>query len=186
MRSIRYVSVVTVVLACGCLRLLADESAADHYNRGGRLYNEGKYDEAIQAYTEGMKLLPTHGQLYEARGDAYLAMGNKLQGEGKGTEATNAYGKATADLVKAVELNKSLVTAWRSCGVAYQKLHEHELAVKSFSEALKRHPRFDDALYYRSLSYRALGKPELAKQDYEKLREVSPSRAETLLKLIEE
>ncbi len=60
------------------------------YDLGIRLLGEGKYQEAIIAFTAAIEIEPSRAALYAARGDAYMAMG----AEGMGTTGTDGFGMA--------------------------------------------------------------------------------------------
>lgn len=60
------------------------------YDLGIRLLGEGKYQEAIIAFTAAIEIELSRAALYAARGDAYMAMG----AEGMGTTSTDGFGMA--------------------------------------------------------------------------------------------
>ena len=60
------------------------------YDLGIRLLGEGKYQEAIIAFTAAIEIEPSRAALYAARGDAYMAMG----AEGLGTAGADGLGMA--------------------------------------------------------------------------------------------
>jgi tetratricopeptide (TPR) repeat protein len=70
-----------------CLPVSGQTTAQDWTNKGVDLYNQGKYDEAIQAYNKAIEIDP----LDEV---AWSNKGNALDDLGKHDEAIEAYDKA--------------------------------------------------------------------------------------------
>ena len=94
----------------------------EQYDLGIRLLNEGKYEEAILAFTAAIDIAPRQAALYVARGDAYLAWANALQNEAAaageeadggsvqtldGTTVKELYENALEDYREAVDLIES-------------------------------------------------------------------------------
>jgi tetratricopeptide (TPR) repeat protein len=59
-------------------------------NEGLEFYNQGKYDEAINAYDAAIRLDPSGTQTWQA----WNGKGDALYGQGKYDEAIQAYDKA--------------------------------------------------------------------------------------------
>lgn len=55
-------------------------------------------------------------------------------------------------------------------GIAYKKLKLYNNAIKDFTEAIRLKRDFLEAYYNRSIVFKELGKPGLAKQDEEKTK----------------
>jgi tetratricopeptide (TPR) repeat protein len=67
--------------------VLGEGTAEDWFNKGVTLYNESKYDEAIKAYDEAIRLAPNLIEAWNNKGMALDALG-------KTTEANAAKAKA--------------------------------------------------------------------------------------------
>jgi len=59
----------------------------DWDNKGNALYNQGKYDEAIQAYDRATEIDPQYTEAWDDKGEALKALE-------KTTEANDAFAKA--------------------------------------------------------------------------------------------
>ncbi len=126
--------VITVFLAaagltaCACSGETAQTAAEqnldwqEQYDLGIRLLEEGKYEEAILAFTAAIDIAPRRAALYVARGDAYLAWADALLNEAAaaggetdwssvqtpdGTPVDKLYENALEDYREAVDLIES-------------------------------------------------------------------------------
>ena len=83
--------VVGILAGCGGP---AKGSAEWHADQGYKLFNQGRYDEAIKECTEAIELAPNFAEAYSNRGIAYVQKGELDQ--------------AIADFDKAIELDPDL------------------------------------------------------------------------------
>ena len=75
-----------------------------HYNRGLAYHGKGNPDQAIQEYTEAIRLYSGYGPAYRSRGNAYM---NKRE-----------YPRAVAEFDQALKINPSDADALISRGYA--------------------------------------------------------------------
>jgi len=99
---------------------------------------------------------------YKDRGVAYLDKGD--------------YGRAIADLSKAIELKPDYADAYHDRGVAYRRKGDYDLAIADYSKAIELRP--DYAFYYhaRGDAYRGRGDYDRANADLSRAIELEPSR----------
>ena len=100
------------------------------------LEQQGNYAEAIEVYTDILKIAPDSSSVYHARGIAKRRLENHLG--------------AIEDYKKAIELDDNRVTYWVSMGVSYTYLDKLKEAIKAYETAIKVDPKY--ALSYYNLA----------------------------------
>ncbi len=81
-------ALVLIALAALCSYALAQEmTAEDLYKKGHEMYENGSYQEAVEAYDEGLKMNPQNASAWHYRGMALASMG-------RGVEANRSLQKA--------------------------------------------------------------------------------------------
>ena len=78
-------------------------SVEDSFERGLSLLKAQRYDEAIRAFSESIRVIPNDAQAYNNRGIAWFYKGD--------------YGKAIADCTKALELDPGYPDAYHQLGL---------------------------------------------------------------------
>jgi len=91
------------------------------FNKGNDLYNQGRYDEAIKAYDEAIKLDPNYANAWTSKGAA-------LSNQGKYDEAIQAHNEA-------IKLDPNLAVAWYNKGIAHQALGRTSEADAAYAKA---------------------------------------------------
>jgi len=140
-------------------------------DRGLALYDQGKYDKAVQAFDEATRLDPKFAEAWNNKGRA-------LYGQKKHHEAIQAYEKA-------IELNPQYVNAWRNKGLALKKLGNYDEAINCYGEAIRLDPNHADTWYSKGLALDDQGNYDEAIECYEKARELNPQLEDDCLNLIE-
>lgn len=93
---------------------------------GNEFMKVEKYDEAIEKYTDAIKVDPKSAVYYCNRAAAHTGRGD--------------YQAALADCKKAVYIDKSYSKAYSRMGLTYSKMEKYELAVECYENALKLDP----------------------------------------------
>ena len=83
----RLMCVAFIVLLALTPLAQCQQTAEDWFNEGNALSSQGKYDEAIKAYDEAIRLDPNFAKAWNNKGIA-------LYGQGKYDEAIKAYHEA--------------------------------------------------------------------------------------------
>jgi small glutamine-rich tetratricopeptide repeat-containing protein alpha len=105
----------------------ADKSAAEtHKQRGNTLMSSKSFQQAVDAYSEAIRLDGTNPVYYSNRAAAYSSM--------------EEHDKAIEDANKALELDPAFVRAYSRLGHAQYSTGDFEGAVKSFSKGLELDP----------------------------------------------
>ncbi len=127
---------VLILLLSGCQNGELEEIQLQAYN----LYTEGRYEEAIEAYSHGIEHDEENSDLYTNRGMAYFEIGD--------------YTKALEDLNLAIDLDDRSPEAYTNRGTVYLAFKEYELATADFYQAIALKELFDEdmGLYYTYLN----------------------------------
>lgn len=171
----------------------AETSSAETWiNKGDALYKQGKYDEAIQAYDEAIRLNPQALTAWNGKG-------RTLQTLHKYDEAINSYDKAISldpknyyawinkggsfydwgkyqdALVyyeKAIELDPSNAWAWNAKGAALVNLGKYDEANIAYDQAVKLDPKYALAWNNKGNALKKLGRTTEADAAFAKAKEL--------------
>jgi tetratricopeptide (TPR) repeat protein len=106
--------------------------SAEAYNKRGISYaDRGKYDQAIAAYTDAIRLDPNHAMAYMNRANAYDNKGN--------------FDMALADYDQAIRITPNNPLIYFNRGLAYAHKEDYVQARKDWEEALRINPNFSRA-----------------------------------------
>jgi len=123
-----------------------------YFNRAMARFRLDSYHQAIADLTVAVSLPGGNiSQVYEARGLAYLQVGEQMLAKG--------------DFSMAIELAPGSVSAWTNLGKAQTDLGDFEGAVRSFTRALDLSPNKTVLYHDRSVAFERLGTIELALND---------------------
>ncbi len=172
----------------------------DVYYRWGREDMEDEaWEEAINSFTQAIRLRPNFVKAYIGRGDVYLALKRYpeaiadfgqaiyLQPE-KAKEAYYKRGlahlkqgqneQALADLQEAIALDPAFLDALYALANAYFKLKSYEQAIASYSQLIAQDASFGNALYRRGRCYFILKEFANAIKDFREAIALNPELAD--------
>ena len=134
--------------------------AEKYFETGVLQYNDGRLDEAVEAFKKSIEQYPYYAE-------AYLNMGSALQDQNKLEEAIASYKKALA-------INPDYDKAYNNMGNAFQDQNKLEEAIASYNKALIIKP--DKAETYNNMgnALRKQGKLEEAIASYNKALAINP------------
>jgi len=170
------VSAVCVILSCN----------SDNTISGDDLFNEGKYPEAITAYTEYLSTNPEHtkslynrGRAYEELGKVEKAMDDFLKVTERDQKNINAYlslaklsynahnyNKVFVYAGRAIELNENSAQAHFLSARGAHQLGYFDQALESYNNAITINKEFGEALLYRGALKVGMKKPMSACEDF--------------------
>ncbi|CAI5516547.1 unnamed protein product [Closterium sp. Naga37s-1] len=101
---------------------MADEAKA----RGNAAFSAGRFEEAVEHFTEAIKLAPDNHVLYSNRSAAHASL--------------HRYGDALADAERTVELRSDWPKGYSRLGAALHGLREYARAVEAFERGLALEP----------------------------------------------
>lgn len=155
-----------------CSNVIADsrqlpEIRADAYlNRGIAQEDLNNLADAIEDYSQAIKLNPEHRALYHYRGLAY-------DRDGKDD-------LAIADFTEAIRLDPTDTEALLYRGLIYAAQSDFDKAIADYSTALEHDPENEDALSARGEAREAKGERDLAIADYRRALELDDDNEEAL------
>jgi eukaryotic-like serine/threonine-protein kinase len=125
------------------------------------LYSLKKYDAAIAAYDQSIKIAPENIWLWNNRGEAYTGM---MQ-----------YDRAIADFKKAILLdpNRSFVP-WNNLGKVYYQQKKYPQAIEAYNQALAIKPEYLPALIGLGNTQKASQLYDQAANSYNQALEINP------------
>lgn len=125
---------------------------SDVTRKGDDLFNEGKYQEAVEAYTEYLTTRPKDIKSLYNRGRAY--------------EEMNRLDKAKGDFLKILDLEPNNLNANLSMGSFYYNEKDFDKAIKFFDKVIEVDGRRSDAYMLRARSYHQQGEFDNAMDNY--------------------
>jgi tetratricopeptide (TPR) repeat protein len=115
------------------------EDAVSFFRKGKESYDQKDYDQAIDAYTQAIRLNPNYTEAYYNRGSAYYYKKD--------------YDRTIGDFTQAIRLNPNLATAYNNRGLAYYNKNDYDRAIGDFTQAIRLNPNYANAYYNRGLAY---------------------------------
>ena len=169
----------------------------DYLLRGNRASDEGRNSEAIDEFTNAIKLDPKYAYAYYNRGNSYYALKkyNKAiadyteaialdpkdavayNNRGISYDALEEYDKAIADYTEAIALDPKHAKAYNNRGVLYDDIKEYDKAIADYTEAIALDPKYAKAYNNRGNSYYALKEYDKAIADYTEVIALDPKYA---------
>ncbi|RKH13618.1 tetratricopeptide repeat protein [Corallococcus sp. CA053C] len=123
------------------------------YNVGQVYSTLGRQEDAIQMYTEAIRMDPNYSEYYNDRGSLYL----KLE----------RWAEAERDFLKAIELSPPYMEVLTNLGQCYRLQGRLEEALRTLSHSLDLLPQQVIARVHRGQVYETQGRPEEALVDYD-------------------
>ncbi|MEZ7893032.1 MAG: tetratricopeptide repeat protein [Candidatus Wallbacteria bacterium] len=150
-----------------------------YYDRGNSYQAKKDYENAINDYSEAIKLKidspemnSTYSEVYNNRGYSYYQK--------------EKYDDAINDFTEAIKLNPKYAEAYYNRGIAYNmkknknnSAADYENALKDFGSAITLKPDYYEAYYRRGNAYMDKGANDAAIKDYSKAIEINPNYSNT-------
>ena len=135
------ITIVFVFLLCACGSNMAESNGQtlpniasasltwqEQYDLGIRYLSEGRYQEAIIAFTAAIEIDPKQALTYVGRGDAYAGMISDSETETQSASIKDYYSNAEADYLVAIELEPNSAETYLKLAVLYVAMDELDLA----------------------------------------------------------
>ena len=144
-------------------------TAADWYGKGTSVAGDGKYQEAVDAFTQAVEKDPDHAPAYQDRGRAHAELGN--------------LGLALADFKRVLSLHDKRVPqreVYREMGAVYFRMGKLDDAVTAWQKGLGMVKDDPDLLNSLAAAYLRLGRVDKASEAALAAYAVDPSLPEVL------
>ena len=116
-----------------------DLNAEEEFFKGLTYQNRRNYEQAVEHYTEALRLNPQLAEAYNNRGNIYNSSGE--------------HDLAIIDYNKAIALNSNHADTYHNRGLAYGEKGDFEFAIVDFTKAIQLKPDDAAAYYNRGLAY---------------------------------
>ncbi|HEV7405570.1 MAG TPA: SUMF1/EgtB/PvdO family nonheme iron enzyme [Chthoniobacteraceae bacterium] len=128
--------------------------------RGNAYAARSEFDEAINDFSEAIRIDPKFMGAYIVRGNAYQAQGR--------------FDEAITDYNEAIRLDPMQKAAYFGRGVCHHRNHEYTKAIEDYSELIWLDPKHAKAYHNRGLAHEKNGEFPLAKADFAKSIQLNP------------
>ncbi|MBK8981774.1 MAG: tetratricopeptide repeat protein [Ignavibacteria bacterium] len=179
--------------------------ALNHFFRGRKLHDEGRYSDAIKYYDKYIGIFPNDAKAYNFRGLSYQDkkdFGNAIKDFSKAIKLDPKYvaalsnrgecyfkmekwDEAQKDFSKVLKIDPDNVSMYFNRGLAFSKEEDWDEAIDDFSKVIKANPSYTEAYMNRGLAYYYASNYELAIIDWKKCIKLDPSLTNTLNRLID-
>ena len=176
MKNLTLVSVLFVVVSC----------QSDVSTSGDELFERGKYEEAVKAYSDNLSIDPDNintiynrGRAYEELGDSKMAMADFMKIIEIDPKNINAYlslaklaynehnfNQALVHAGKALELNENSAQGHFLAARGAHQLGYFDQALESYNNAISINKDFGDAFLYRGALKVGMDKQNSACEDF--------------------
>jgi tetratricopeptide (TPR) repeat protein/CHAT domain-containing protein len=144
---------------------LVAQDAEFYFERGLECLNAGNFNQAIEDFTEAIRLKPDYFDPYKFRGDVYYY--------------SREYDRAIEDYNNAINLNPNDVRPWNNRGLAYSGKGELDRAIEDFNKVIVLDEKYANAWINRGSAYANKGEIDQAIEDYTQAIELDKSNAST-------
>ena len=171
---------------------------------GAALNSMGRYQDAIEAYKQAIKINPYFADPFVGLGITYDKLGswqNEVEAYKQAIKLkpgyANAYynlGVAYKDLGRledameaykqTIKFNPDYAEAYNNLGVTYYQLGRYQDAIEAYKQAIKIKPDFAVAHYALGIAYLVTGNKNLSLEEYKILKTLDADKTNELFKLI--
>ena len=139
------------------------QSAYTEFYRGLSSQIKGKFEAAIEQYSESIRLNPQHYGTYYNRGSTFVEKGE--------------FDLAIGDFNIAIDLSPKLANAYMNRGNARSHKGDFDGAIRDYDKALELSPEDASTHSNRGIAYGEKGLPGIAMRDHNKAVELDPENA---------
>ena len=160
MKTIQRVLFFFIIFVLITAYVVSAKTAIEWNVEGTNFENEGRYEEAIEAYNKAIEINPQDINAWNCKGNAFSNLG-------KYEEANEAYDEA-------IKINPQFVDIWFNKGNVLCNLTKYEEAIEAYDEAIKINPQDIDAWNNKGATFIDLNYYEEALECFNKVIEINP------------
>ena len=171
-----------------------------HSILGVALYQEGKSQEAIDHFSEALRIKPDHTETHNGLGVVLASQGRyqeaiahfkealKIKPDDAGAhnnlglalERQGKHQEAMAHYARALRIKPDYAEAHNNLGVFLLRKGKNQEAIPYFTDALRLKPDYAEAHINLGLAYLMIGNRDSAMKEYEILKRINPDLADAL------
>ena len=155
-------------LFCSLTLSLAGQEVEKHFEKGVKLINEQKYEEATRVLTTALETDPTHVNSRIKRAFAFLMLKD--------------YTSAIDDYSMVLEERPELHNIYNSRGSAYMKNKQYYNAIKDFDKVIELDEKNSEAYNNRGFCKKHTGDNDGACKDWKTSKKMGNQEAKIILK----
>ena len=110
-----------------------------HHNLGLALFDQGKFEEAIDHYSKAINMRQDEAIFRCNRGNIYIKLGQ--------------YKRAIKDYNEAIRLKPDYTDAYSNRGLAFAGLGQYGRAIEDYNETIRRKPGYFNAYYNKACAF---------------------------------
>ena len=129
-------------------------------SKGWTLYRQGKYDDAIKAYDEAIRLDPNLASAWNEKGKVLFMQ--------------RLYDSAIQAYDEAISLDPNFAMAWFNKGFALNAIEKFDEAIQAYNEAIRLDPNYKVAWYNKGETLGNQGKYDEAIKAYDEAIRLDP------------
>ena len=137
------------------------DSAKAYLNRGYARFRNSEYDKAVSDYSQAIKIDPVYAEAYDARSSAYEHIGESSQAQEDaekalelGFDLQDHAEDYTFELIEdLVQLCPKNAKVYYYKGLVDEYAGNYNLAIDSYSEAIRLDPKYAEAYHGRGTAY---------------------------------
>lgn len=153
--------VISLTLIFLCFAAISyAQTEKEFFDEGVRFFKQGQYQQAIDSFSELIKLDPDNADAYKNRGVSYMKQ--------------EKFDLAISDFQKAKKLFPELKGLYSNLGVAWYYKKEYEKAIENYDLEIQMASENPVAYFNRALCLAELGRNDEALDDLSKTLELKP------------
>jgi tetratricopeptide (TPR) repeat protein len=154
------INLAVAVIFLACFNAHAQSEPESLFEAGVASYKEGRYQDAVDIYSDLIITVPGNAKVYKNRGVALMNLG-KME-------------NAITDFSKAIELDPGITGIYSNLGAAWHYMGEYDKAIANYDMAIREEPLRSIFYYNRGISKVATGDLSGAIMDFEKATDLDP------------
>jgi tetratricopeptide (TPR) repeat protein len=165
-------------------------------NKGLEFEQVGDFEQAIQYFSEAIRLNHVYVNAYSSLGNVYRKMGehfiknalvnfkiallldpkheNTLFWRGWLLLKKGQYENAITDFTEVININPEDSETYLRRGICYRYLENFDLAIKDYNRAIEINPNYAEAYCNRGVIHKLMGNDDKAQEDLRKAKEIDP------------